>query len=244
MLERMELACDPRYQEEVVSHQIRVGQRARDFGRLIGMSETEQQELLLGGRFHDVGKMRVPLDILLKPGRLETDERTLMQCHTTYGVETLRSCGQPVPSALLDMVRYHHERWDGHGYEGVVGYEIPLNARIICLADVHDAMTADRPYRAGMSEGAALSIMVDTEQEGTVFFDPHLLRRFVAWRSDQTTDLTLSQRRHLLSFSESPVPEHALAKGDVIPATFDQWLSQSAVAVAPSSPSSAMPLRM
>ncbi len=209
VLDEMERASDARYRDEVVTHEIRVGERASEFGRVMGMSMAEQRDLLIGGRFHDIGKMKVPLTILLKPGRLDSDERTLMQCHTTFGVDTLHLCGQPVPQPMLHAVRYHHERWDGHGYEGLSGADIPVIARMLCLADVHDAMTADRPYRAGMSEGAALGIMVDTEREGTVFFDPDLLRNFVAWRCGQSNDFTSTQRRQLVSFSESPIPLHA-----------------------------------
>jgi putative two-component system response regulator len=112
----------------------------------LGLSEREVEIVRLGATLHDVGKIAIPDRILLKPGPLEREERTLMQTHALVGsrllepVETLR--------AVREVVRHHHERWDGRGYpDGLAGEGIPLAARIVAVADAIEAMSSPRVYR-------------------------------------------------------------------------------------------------
>ncbi len=124
----------------------------------------------MGALLHDVGKIVVPSSILNKPGPLTTEEWATMKRHPQAGVHLLREI--EFPWDIRPMVRHHHEHWDGSGYpDGLVGDDIPLSARILCLADVFDALTSSRSYRAGLTRAHALSVM--GEDCGKIF-DPTL----------------------------------------------------------------------
>ena len=128
-----------------------------------------------GFLLHDVGKIGVPEAILRKPGPLDASERRVMQRHPQLGVELLS--GIPLlEGAGLDVVRSHHERWDGRGYpDGLAGEEIPVAARIFALADALDAMTSDRPYRKRLPWSAAVDeILVGSNSQ----FDPQVVAAF------------------------------------------------------------------
>ena len=128
------------------------------------------------GALHDLGKLTVPDSILHKPGPLTALEREWVQLHPLIGEDLLR----PLPGmrAVLPAVRGHHERWDGKGYpDGLAGEEIPLTARILCLADCYDAMTGERSYRRPLSSAEAL--MEILANAGTQF-DPELAALFVS----------------------------------------------------------------
>jgi putative nucleotidyltransferase with HDIG domain len=121
-----------------------------------------EPELLLwfrmGALLHDVGKIVVPPDILNKPGALTRDERALMERHPDAGVELLGDI--EFPWDIRPMVRHHHEAWDGSGYPArLAGETIPLAARILCVADVYDALASDRPYRPAFRHDQTLEIM-------------------------------------------------------------------------------------
>jgi response regulator RpfG family c-di-GMP phosphodiesterase len=131
---------------------------------------------------HDIGKATVPDHILLKPGKLTMEERIIMQRHTVVGRDTLQglTTQQALSPAFLqtavDIVCYHHERWDGQGYpEGLSGTEIPLAARIVTVADVYDALRSRRVYKPALSHAAAVEVMT-RGSEGQ--FDPALLACF------------------------------------------------------------------
>jgi response regulator RpfG family c-di-GMP phosphodiesterase/serine/threonine protein kinase len=133
---------------------------------------------------HDIGKVGLPDHILLKPGKLSPDERVLMQAHTTIGAETLESVAKENGTALgflrmaIDIVRYHHERYDGTGYpDQVSGTGIPLAARIVAICDVYDALRCRRSYKPALGHAAALQLM--TQSTGTQF-DPALMEVFLA----------------------------------------------------------------
>jgi putative nucleotidyltransferase with HDIG domain len=128
----------------------------------------------MGALLHDVGKIVVPEAILNKPGALTPEERAVMQSHAQAGAEMLADVD--VPWDILPMVRHHHEQWNGNGYpHGLAGEAIPLSARILCVADVYDALTSERPYRAAYDHARAMSVM--HSMAGA--FDPELLARFV-----------------------------------------------------------------
>jgi GAF domain-containing protein len=123
--------------------------RAEAVGRLLGMPEHELRMLRYGAAFHDIGKLAVPEAILNKPGPLDDEEFALVRRHTVIGEQILA----PIEflADVLPLVRGAHERWDGAGYpDGLAGEEIPLGARIVFACDTYDAMTTDRPYRAGL----------------------------------------------------------------------------------------------
>ncbi len=115
--------------------------------------------------------------MLNKPGRLNDDEWRVMKRHPEAGVELLADID--FPWDVRPMVRNHHERWDGAGYpDGLAGTDIPLPARILCIADVYDALTTTRSYRAGFSHEKTMRIMSETA-EG--HFDPELFALFLDW---------------------------------------------------------------
>jgi response regulator RpfG family c-di-GMP phosphodiesterase len=127
---------------------------------------------------HDIGKVGLPDHILLKPGKLDSDERVIMQAHTLIGAETLQEVLKHHGSALaflhtaIDITRHHHERFDGHGYpDRLAGSDIPLAARLVAIGDVYDALRSRRPYKPALSHNAALQVM--TGQMGQ--FDPALM---------------------------------------------------------------------
>jgi response regulator RpfG family c-di-GMP phosphodiesterase len=140
-------------------------------------------ELLEGcAPLHDIGKIALPDHILLKPGKLEEDERLLMQTHTTLGADTMQEIAQRHGFSLAflqmatEVIRHHHERYDGTGYpDRLAGTDIPLAARIVCIADVYDALRTRRVYKPALSHNAALQLMLQTSNG---HFDPALLQIF------------------------------------------------------------------
>lgn len=133
------------------------------------------ETLLLGGAFHDIGKIAVSRDILEKPARLTDEERAVMQLHPLIGESMLSRLPSAAP--ILPAVRNHHERWDGLGYpDGLGGEEIPFEARMIAIVDSFDAMTESRPYRDALRPEQAAQEILDSR--GT-HFDPYLASEFV-----------------------------------------------------------------
>ena len=130
---------------------------------------------------HDIGKAGLPDHILFKPGKLATDERVLMQAHTTVGAQALDDLAERYPAARAflmmagDVVRHHHERYDGTGYpDRLAGDAIPLAARIVAIADVYDALRSRRSWKPALSHAAATQLLADSPGQ----FDPALLQAF------------------------------------------------------------------
>lgn len=146
-------------------HSARVALFSRDIARTLGLSEEEQSRIHLAGLLHDVGKVGVPDEILLKPGRLTAEERAIMERHARLSAEAIQ--GIPGFSDLVRSVYAHHERLDGSGYpEGTFGDAIPMGARILGVADTFEALTSDRPYRPGRNALDALEVF---ERESHLF---------------------------------------------------------------------------
>jgi len=131
---------------------------------------------------HDIGKVGIPDQILLKPGKLDRDEFDKMKEHTTIGAAALREVDQNYPDNIMlrmgiRIAESHHERWDGSGYPfGLAGDDIPLEARIFALVDVYDALTSERPYKSAFSREESLAIILS---ERGSHFDPDLVDIFV-----------------------------------------------------------------
>lgn len=136
--------------------------------------EERLAKLGLGLLVHDVGKMAVPLEVLNKPGKLDEDEWELMRQHPEAGVSLLRA--DSISPLVKAVVRDHHERWDGSGYpRGIEGEQINALARIAAVADVYDAVTSERPYKAAAPAHVGVKIIVDGS--GTAF-DPEVVEIF------------------------------------------------------------------
>lgn len=139
-------------------HCERVATYAEAVAKALRLGKLEQTTIRVGAYLHDVGKVRVPHEILNKPGPLTPDEFRIMQDHTIYGVELLASIH--FPWEIQPIIRSHHERADGRGYpDALRGEEIPLNAQVIGIVDVWDALTTDRSYRKAMTHAEALEQM-------------------------------------------------------------------------------------
>ncbi len=144
-------------------------------GLALGLEERDMAELRLLAQFHDFGKVGVPDRILFKPGRLTEEEYAEMQRHSEIGHRIAQSVPDLCP--IADRILKHHEWWNGQGYPlGLVGDDIPLECRILSIADAYDAMTSDRPYRKAMSSEEALK---ELERFKGRQFDPMLVDKFV-----------------------------------------------------------------
>lgn len=149
---------------ETAGHIERVGDLAVDIGKRLWLPTDQLESLRWAGRLHDVGKIGVPNALLRKPGKLTPEEFDIMKQHTVRGWHIANQ--SEVLKAVAPIIRAHHERMDGRGYpDGIPGALIPIEARIVAAADVWDALTSDRPYRAGMSSGEAAEIMVNDAGE-------------------------------------------------------------------------------
>ncbi len=149
---------------------------AQQMGALLRVSESEVKALIAGALLHDIGKLAVPEYILNKPGKLTEAEFAKMKIHPTVGGDILRRVNFPYP--VEDIVRYHHEKWDGTGYpKGLRQETIPLVARIISVVDFYDATRCDRPYRKGMTREESLALLQSIAGSA---FDPRVVEMFVA----------------------------------------------------------------
>jgi putative nucleotidyltransferase with HDIG domain len=157
-----------------LGHCERVADYACALARDVGFDDITMFWFRIGALLHDVGKIAVPSEILNKPGRLTPEERAAMELHAAAGANMLGDID--FPWDIIPMVRGHHERWDGTGYpDRLAGENIALSARITCIADVYDALTTDRPYRAGFTREQALAMMA---ADSGKMFDPDLFARF------------------------------------------------------------------
>jgi diguanylate cyclase (GGDEF)-like protein/putative nucleotidyltransferase with HDIG domain len=148
---------------------------AQQMGKLFKVSESEIRALHAGALLHDIGKLAVPEYILNKPGKLTEAEFAKMKIHPTVGGDILKRVNFPYP--VEDIVRYHHEKWDGSGYpKGLKGEGIPLVARIISVVDFYDATRCDRPYRKGMKREESLALL--RSMVGSAF-DPRVVEMFI-----------------------------------------------------------------
>jgi putative nucleotidyltransferase with HDIG domain len=157
-------------------HSERVTATAVALGRWMQLPEADLERLSRGGLLHDIGKIGIPIAVLDKPERLTEEERRIIETHPVVGAHIL----EPVKPFhdVIDIVRNHHERWDGKGYpDGLAGEEIPFLARIVAVADVYDAISSARPYRGATPPPVVLSII---ERGSGTLFDPRIAEAFLA----------------------------------------------------------------
>jgi len=152
-------------------HQVRVANLAAAIAKQMGLPDGQVHAIHLAGVVHDLGKIQVPSEILSKPGKLTDIEFSLIKTHPQAGYDILKGINFPWPIAL--MVLQHHERLDGSGYpQGLKGDQIILEARILSVADIVEAMSSHRPYRAGLGIEVALATI--SAQRGS-YFDPQVV---------------------------------------------------------------------
>ena len=161
-------------------HCQRLARYALALGRALGVDEPLLKALWLGGFLHDLGKVAVPDRILLKPGRLDLDERRIIQTHPAIGVEMVQS--MQTLAGVRPIIRHHHERYDGSGYpDGLRDQAIPLGARIMAVVDVYDALRTARPYKAAWSHEHAVAILLRETEAGA--WDPQIVTTFIGMLS-------------------------------------------------------------
>lgn len=157
-------------------HSTRVGEISMAFASFLGFGKKEQEHMKKAGILHDIGKIGVSTDLLCKNGRLTSEELEAIKRHTIIGEEICK----PLVSVrgILPVIRSHHERWDGSGFpDGLSGESIPVNARMLSIADAFDAMVSQRPYRAGRSLKIAIEVLRTEQYSGQ--WDPYLVDRFI-----------------------------------------------------------------
>ncbi|WP_457637317.1 HD-GYP domain-containing protein [Oceanithermus sp.] len=189
-------------------HSKRVAAIASELARAYGLDAAQVNTIEKGSSIHDIGKIGIPDAVLFKPGSLTEEEYAIIKKHPEYGVRLL----EPALDYLgetFDIIKYHHERWDGRGYpEGLAGHEIPLFARIVGIADAYEAMTAGRPYQKAKSPERALQ---EIEDFAGIQFDPRLVETFrqvwetnPAWRDREVFLRLYSSQAPSLESSSPP----------------------------------------
>jgi putative two-component system response regulator len=175
------LAVAAEFKDPETGHHIqRIGEFSKFMAKQLGWSEERQHMMLLAAPLHDVGKIGTPEIVLLKPGKLDPDEVAIMKEHSQNGYNILSHAEHSVMKMAATIARNHHERWNGGGYpRGLKGTEIPIEARIVAVVDVYDALRSKRPYKAEFDQEKTLSIMLDGDgRTDPSHFDPQMLDIF------------------------------------------------------------------
>ena len=176
LFERLLRAAEFR-DNETGQHVSRIGHYVYRMALLIGLSEVEAKEYLYASMMHDIGKIAIPDDILLKPGKLTEAEFEIMKQHTVKGASILTNSHRRILQLAEQIAVSHHERWDGAGYpNGLFGHNIPLGGRITAVFDVYDALTSERPYKKPWTEEEALQ---EIQKLSGSAFDPDIVQVFL-----------------------------------------------------------------
>ncbi|MEA2460731.1 MAG: cyclic di-GMP phosphodiesterase [Actinomycetota bacterium] len=163
--------------DETAQHVERMSLCASVIARASGRSAGEVKLIRMASRLHDIGKIGIPDSILLKPGKLDPEERALMEKHVEYGYNILAAASSQLMQTAATIAHAHHERFDGTGYpQGLKGEAIPFEGRVAAIADVFDALSMDRVYRKAFSILQAIEMMKEGRGKQ---FDPHLLDLFL-----------------------------------------------------------------
>lgn len=163
---------------ETALHSGRVVMLSQTLGKRLGLAAAEQEDLLLATKFHDVGKVGIPDEVLKKPGKFTTAEWEIMKNHALISGEIVGQMQTKRSATLACIVRHHHEAIDGKGYpDGLKGSAIPLLSRIITVVDCYDAMTTRREYRDCMPHAVVLELM---HKEANLKFDADILSVFIS----------------------------------------------------------------
>jgi len=161
---------------EVKGHTDRVTMLALDIAREMQLEAADVNSLRWGAYLHDIGKIAIPDAILRKPAKLDDVEWETMRTHSAVG-HTFAAQLSFVPTGTLEVIRYHHERWDGRGYpEGRFGNDIPIGARIFAVCDVYDALVSERPYKRAWSHDEAIQ---EITSQAAGQFDPEVVSAFL-----------------------------------------------------------------
>jgi putative two-component system response regulator len=194
ILVRLAAAAEYR-DDDTHQHTQRVGDISAALGRELGFSDADAETIRLAAPLHDLGKIGIPDNILLKPGSLTREEFAEIRRHTEIGARILAGSRFAILQMGEVIARTHHERWDGGGYHGIKGEDIPLPSRIVAVADVFDALTHVRPYKHAWPRDEALAYIRD---ESGGHFDPLVVAAF----------LVLEAEDRITRTAASDVPAH------------------------------------
>jgi putative two-component system response regulator len=175
IIERLARAAEFR-DDHSGQHTERVGQMAALIAEQIGLPDTQVYLIRRAAPLHDVGKIGIPDSVLLKPGKLTVEEFAIVKTHTAIGARILSGSSFTILRLAEEIAFNHHERWDGTGYVGIAGAAVPLAGRIVAIADVFDALTQTRPYKAAWTVTEAVS---EIERQRGRQFDPTLVDAFL-----------------------------------------------------------------
>jgi putative two-component system response regulator len=166
------------YRDDITGrHTLRVGALAGLIATRLGLPEEDAKTIRMAAPLHDIGKIGIPDDILLKPGRYEAHEFERMKTHTVIGADIVQDSSFELLKLAGAIARWHHEKWDGTGYpDGMRGEDIPLAARIVALADYYDALTHERPYKRAWSLEETIE---EIKRQRGRHFDPAIVDAFL-----------------------------------------------------------------
>jgi HD domain len=210
---RLSMAVEFR-DEDTGAHIERIGRFSTLLAEHVGMDEDFCATLTHAAPLHDVGKVAIPDAILLKPDKLTAEERAIVETHAEEGHRLLRGSSSSILDLAATIALSHHEKWDGSGYpRGVVGEAIPIEGRIVAVADVFDALTSDRVYRKAFSVEEAVEIMLEQRAR---HFDPVLLDAFMEVLGKSGPDAREQMRADPRALVESTLETFAIAvqRGD------------------------------
>ena len=170
------------FRQFLQEHHHRVGQLCHTVAATHGLEPSHSEAVARAGALHDIGKIFVPEAILQQPGPLNDKERDLVQKHSYWGSIILGRNTDPIMQLAATVALQHHECWDGTGYPfGLSGEDICIEARIVTVCDVYDALRAQRPYKEGYSHQQAMDVMLHGDERlSPNMFDPDVLRAFIA----------------------------------------------------------------
>lgn len=168
-------------------HSVRVAELSVEIARELRLPEHEVENIRVAGLLHDVGKIDVSLEVLTKASSLTPEEWEQMKQHAAHGASLLSPVGGLLRDAV-PIVMCHHEHWDGSGYNGTIGEDIPLGARVLAVADAYDSMVTDRPYRTGRT---SLEACHEIERYSGTQFDPVAVKAFL-----RVNERALREPRH------------------------------------------------
>ena len=224
MVHRLSAAAEHR-DGSIGRHVERVALYCDLIARRLALDEAFVEAIRIASPLHDIGKIGIPDNVLLKPGPLDDGERSLIEQHAEIGYRILRGSGSELLDLAASIALTHHERWDGAGYPmRLGGQEIPLEGRIVAVADVFDALTSDRVYRAAFSPETAVDILI--AGRGTQF-DPTILDAFLELGRDALGADAAVLTRHLAGNRQSSTGESTL----MLPAWADDGVAVSAGAL-------------